>query len=52
MFDLRALKLFTAAAVVAASVFAQDHSSEQSEAQFTGTQYRRSLRPLSLFAKF
>ncbi len=52
MFDLRALKLFTAIAVVATSVFAQDHSSEQSEAQITGTHYRRSLRPfLSLFAK-
>jgi hypothetical protein len=52
MFDLRALKLFTAIALVATSVFAQDHSSEQSEAQITGTHYRRLLRPLSLFAKF
>ncbi|KAN0114188.1 chitin deacetylase [Russula decolorans] len=35
MFDLAALKLFTAIAVVATSVFAQSHSSEQSEAQIT-----------------
>jgi hypothetical protein len=52
MFNLRALKFFTAIAVVATSVFAQDHSSEQSEAQIAGTHYRRSLRPLSLFANF
>lgn len=52
MFNLRALKFFTAIAVVATSVFAQDHSSESSEAQITGTHYSRSLRPLSLFANF
>jgi hypothetical protein len=51
MFDLAALKLFTAIAVVATSVFAQSHSSEQSEAQITGAHYRRSLHPFSLFAK-
>jgi hypothetical protein len=52
MFDLRALKLFTAvAALVATSVFAQDHSSEQSEAQIAGAHYRRSLHPLSFSAK-
>ena len=36
MFDLRALKLFIAIAVVATSVLAQDHTSEQSEAQISG----------------
>src|SRR5258708_3430496 len=51
MFNLRALKFFTAiAAVVATSVFAQDHSSEQSEAQITGAHYRRSIHPLSCSA--
>jgi peptidoglycan/xylan/chitin deacetylase (PgdA/CDA1 family) len=35
MFDLRALKLFTAFVVVATSVLAQDHTSEQSEAQIS-----------------
>jgi len=35
MFNLRALKLFTVLVVVATSVFAQDHTSEQSEAQIT-----------------
>ena len=44
----RALNHFTAIAV---SVFAQEHSSEQSEAQITGAHYRRSLLPLSLFAE-
>ena len=39
MFDLRALKLLTAFAVVATSVLAQDHSSEQSEAQITGAHH-------------
>jgi hypothetical protein len=41
MVDLRALKLFTAVVVVATSVFAQDHSSEQSEAQITGAHHHR-----------
>jgi hypothetical protein len=34
------------------SVFAQDHSSEQFEAQITGAHYHRSLRSLSLLIFF
>lgn len=48
MFDLRALKLFTAFVVVATSVHAQDHSSEQSEAQITGAYQRPFTRTSSL----
>lgn len=50
MFNLPALKLVTAIALVATSVVAQDHSSEQSEANITGAHYHRSLGLWSLFA--
>ena len=39
MLVLRARELFAAFAVVVTSVLAQDHSSEQSEAQITGLPY-------------
>ncbi len=51
MLNFRALKLLTTLTVVATSVFAQDHSSEKSEAQISGAHYCRLYHALSLFAK-